>query len=78
MRFDLACAYLGRYSDVDLEYSMIDEILGGIIMLAKVQGAKKVKLPKRKKLVGSFEEIEFTTEEILSQLAVPGTVIERG
>jgi hypothetical protein len=80
LRFDLASAYLGEYSDYDREGSHIDEILSGFVMLAKVQGAKKIKQPKRKRLVGELFEKEHkmpTVEEVIAQLNTPGTVIER-
>lgn len=80
LRFDLASAYLGEFYEFDRQYSMLDEIIAGLVMVAKSMGAKGIKIPKRPKLVGNLFEEEIkepTVEEVFQQLNTPGTIIER-
>lgn len=73
LRFDLACAYLGEFSEYDRQNAMLDEILSGLCAIITALTGKKVKLPKRGKLVN---ESEKNIEELKKELMTPGTVLE--
>lgn len=75
LRFDLACAYLGEFSDYDRQYAMLDEILQGSYAIVSSLTGKKVKMPKRQKLVNEPEPIK-SVEELKKELITSGTVLE--
>ena len=77
LRFDLACAYLGEFSEYDRQNVMLDEILNGLCAVITAFSGKKIKLPKRPKLVNEPEK-EKNIEELKTELMTPGTVLEEG
>lgn len=77
LRYDIACAYLGEYSEYDRENALNDEIINCIVALMKVNGAKRVKAPKRERLVAEFsDKKEVTFDDVKMMLLTPGTVME--
>lgn len=75
LRFDLACAYLGKFTEYDRENAMLDEILRGIYATISSRTGKKTKMPERTKLVNEPEP-EKSIEELQNELMTPGTVLE--